>query len=394
LSLCFGVGLGLSACQTDSHSATCDLQQQVAQAGSPLTLLPGARLDKVADGFMLMGQQGGVLRWAPVTAGGQVGAEQSADIPASVAGPWFAAGGKDFPGDTILIVYGTPSSAAGLVDLQAVAVPSSGVGVGALVSAGVVATVTDPSALDGAAVAMGTGRLGRRAALAWFIPGQNQVHVQSLGGDARAVGAAAVEPVDSKTPLVECLSFVVGKGDLAVGFTTKASTDDPEPSWEILEIADDGAAGPSVTLGLGTAHPTCPLSAASGTGYVTAWQNEIGSLIGFYDGTGRTFDSHIFAAAVTFGGANGQPPLAGVAPVAGGDYAVVLARPGAAEAWRVTAGGVVATGNVVFPSAVGKMGDISTVSVSGSLYATYADYSSSTTVGTDGQRFFIKISCF
>ena len=201
-------------------------------------------------------------------------------------------------------------------------------------------------------------------------------------------------PVDSRTPLVQCLSFVTGKGDLAVGFLTKASTDDPEPSWEILEVADDGAAGSSVILGLGTANPTCPISAASGAGYVTVWQNEIGSLIGFYDGMGRTFDSHIFAAAVTFGGSDAQPPLAGVAPVAGGDYAVVLARPGAAEAWRVTAGGMVAPGNVVFPSAVGQMGDISTVSWSGSLYATYADYSSSTAVGQDGQRFFVKITCF
>jgi hypothetical protein len=40
------------------------------------------------------------------------------------------------------------------------------------------------------------------------------------------------------------------------------------------------------------------------------------------------------------------------------------------------------------------MGQISTVSVPGAVYATYADYSSSSAVGTDGQRFFVKVTCF
>jgi len=101
-----------------------------------------------------------------------------------------------------------------------------------------------------------------------------------------------------------------------------------------------------------------------------------------------------FAGAVTFGGADAQPPLAGVGPVAGGDFAVVLARPGAAEAWRVTADGKTATESVIMPSQVGQMGEISTVSVSGALYATYADYSSAAAVGKDGERFFVKIACF
>jgi hypothetical protein len=83
-----------------------------------------------------------------------------------------------------------------------------------------------------------------------------------------------------------------------------------------------------------------------------------------------------------------------VGPVADGDFAVVLARPGAAEAWRVTAAGEVATETLVMPSQVGQMGDISTVSQSGALYATYADYSSAAAVGRDGQRFFMKIACF
>ena len=106
-----------------------------------------------------------------------------------------------------------------------------------------------------------------------------------------------------------------------------------------------------------------------------------------YDSASNLLTSHLFAGAVTFGGADAQPPLAGVGAVAGGDFAVVLAAPGAAEAWRVDTMGQVGTTPVVFPSAVGQMGQISTVSFSGAVYATYADYTSSSTVGTDGQRY-------
>ena len=380
------------ACQTDSRSPSCDLQQQVAQTGTPLTLLAGARLDRVGDSFLLMGVDGRVMRWATVDNAGQVGTEQSAMIPALVAGPWFAAAGQAAPGDTILVAYGTAASSPGMIDIQLLAVPASNAA--PPVTVGSVVTVPDPAALDGASVVMGTGRLGRRAALAWSIPEKLEVHVLSLSGDGRAIGAPAVEALDATAPLVGCLSFVAGKGDLAVGYTTAISTADGDPSWTILEMRDDGSIGSSVTVGLGTADPLCPLSAASGAGYVAVWQNEIGSFIGFYDGTGHTFDSHLFAGAVTFGGADVQPPLAGVAPVAGGDFAVVLARPGAAEAWRVTPAGAVAPGTVVFPSGVGQMGEISTVSVPGALYATYADYTSSATVGAAGQRLFVKITCF
>jgi hypothetical protein len=72
----------------------------------------------------------------------------------------------------------------------------------------------------------------------------------------------------------------------------------------------------------------------------------------------------------------------------------VLAAPGAAAAWRVDPMGQVGTDTVTFPSSVGQMGQISTVSFSDAVYATYADYTSSSTVGTDGQRYFVKVTCF
>ncbi|HET6150727.1 MAG TPA: hypothetical protein VFH68_24530 [Polyangia bacterium] len=393
-ALAAGGALALTACQTESHSPSCDFQQQVAQTGTPLTLLSGARLDRVGGGFMLMGYDGGgQVRWAPVSAAGQLGTAQSFAVPAqATAGPWFAVAGNAAAGDTILVVSGVAAAATGMVDLVVSAVPANSSG--AVSPAGTAVTLPDPSASGGAAVMMTSGRLGQRAGLAWSVPGSGEISVLSLGGDGRAQGPALAAKGFGMSPLISCLAPVEGKQDLAVGFLSRASEDDRNPRWSIIEVRDGGTLDASFFFSLGTERPTCPFSAASGGGYVSVWQNELGSLIGVYDGTSQNFDSRLFAGAVTFGGADAQPPLAGVGPVAGGDFAVVLARPGAAEAWRVTADGKTATDSVIMPSRVGQMGAISTVSVSGALYATYADYSSAAAVGKDGERFFVKIACF
>jgi len=389
------VGLGgllQLACQTNSQPSSCDFQLQVAQPASPLTLLSAARLDRVGTGFLLIGRDGALVRWAPVDERGTVGAQNSAQLPASMtAGPWFAAAGRTTPGDTVLIAYGIASSTPGMVDVQVVAAPAAG---GNPVTAGTLVTVPDPASASGALVTMGSSRLGMRAGIAWTIPGQPQINVQSLGADGRPQGAPLVQPSSTTEPQVPCLSFVNGKNDLAVGFLTQASTADPNPSWTLVEVRDDGGLDNYVTFRLGTVNPSCPLSSATTGGYVTTWQNQLGSWIGVYDAATNLLTSHLFAGAVTFGGADAQPPLAGVGAVAGGDFAVVLAAPGAAEAWRVDPMGKVGTDAVVFPSDVGQMGQISTVSVSGAVYATYADYTSSSTVGTDGQRIFVKVTCF
>jgi phage tail protein X len=387
-------GLGPPACQTNSQPSTCDFQLQAAEAASPLTLLPTARLDRVGNGFLLLGRDGGLVRWAPVDERGTVGAQNSAQLPATMtAGPWFAAAGRTTPGDTVLIAYGVASSTAGMVDVQVVAAPAAG---GNPVTAGTLVTLPDPSSTSasGALVAMGSSRLGMRAGFAWAVPGQPQVNIQSLGADGRAQGAALVQPSSTTAPQIPCLSFVNGKDDLAVGFLAQVSTADPNPSWTVVEVRDDGGLENFLTLRLGTENPSCPLSAATTGGYVTTWQNQLGSWIGVYDSASNLLTSHLFAGAVTFGGADAQPPLAGVGAVAGGDFAVVLAAPGAAAAWRVDPMGQVGTDTVTFPSSVGQMGQISTVSFSGAVYATYADYTSSSTVGADGQRYFVKVTCF
>jgi hypothetical protein len=189
-----------------------------------------------------------------------------------------------------------------MVDIQVVAAPATG---GNPVAAGTLVTLPNPSSTpsaSGALVAMGSSRLGMRAGFAWTVPGQPQINVQSLGADGRAQGAPLVQASSTTAPQVPCLSFINGKDDLAVGFLTQVSTADPNPSWTLVEVRDDGALDDYVTFRLGTVNPSCPLSAATTGGYVTTWQNQLGSWIGVYDAASNLLTSHLFAGAVTFGG--------------------------------------------------------------------------------------------
>ena len=156
-----------------------------------------------------------------------------------------------------------------MVDVQILAAPAAG---GTPVAAGTLTTIPAPTGLDGGLVTMGSGGLGMHAALAWTRPAQGQapeeVDVQSLGGDGRALGPPVVQTSSSTAPQIACLSFFSGKNDLTVGYLTQSSTSDPQPSWIALELRDDGSLDGSVTFKLGTANPTCPLSAATTDGYV------------------------------------------------------------------------------------------------------------------------------
>lgn len=387
-----GAVLTAGGCQTDAGPSSCQLQQQAAQDGSPLTLLSNARLDRVGDHFMLIGYDGQRVRWATVDLSGGLGPQHDAAIPTPLMGPWFAVAGASAPGDAILIAYGAPSAKADSVDIALLTVPADGSGPAA--AAGTPLTVPASGAIGAPAVALGSGRTGMRAGLAWAIPGEAQVNAQLLGGDGLPFGPPITHMTAAPTVEVSCLSFVAGKQDLTLGFVTQAAPADANPGWTLSELDESGAAAPSLGLTLGTANPTCPLTATTDAGYVVAWQNEIGSWLGVYTVATNLFNSNLFAGAVTFGGPDLQPPLAGLAPVAGGDFAVVLARAGAAEAWRIAAAGNRQPGSVVFPSALGQMGEVSAVPQGGSLYATYADYTSTGAQSPAGQRFFVKVGCF
>jgi hypothetical protein len=392
---CWAV-LFAAGCQSEPPAASCQLQQQIAQTGTPLTLLPNARLDRVGGGFVLIGYDGQLVRWATVDLSGALGAEHSAALPALDAGPLFGVAGVHAAGDAIVIVYGVGVPGTTSVELRTLAVPSDGSGapVGGATLATVDVSATGAS-LASRPFAMGSSRLGMRAALAWAPRGATAVKVQLLDGDGLPVGGAIAQPIDSMTPDVDCLGFVGGSSDLTIGYVTRLTAADRNPGWTIAEMRESGISDSSLKVKLGTMDPSCPLTAARPGGYVVAWQNDIGSWLGVYEGGAvNTFTSYLFAPAVSFGGSGLQPPLSGLGPVAGGDFAVVLAQAGGAEAWRVGSTGGPSKGVLVFPSAAGDMGQISAVPIGEALYATYPDYTSTGAAGNEGERFFIKVSCF
>jgi hypothetical protein len=390
----------LAGCQADSPAAGCQLQQQIVIPASPLMLLRDARLDSVPvgggeRGFILLGADGARVRWATVSASGDVGVQHAVELPAHVIGPWFAVAGQKDPADTILVVYGQPpGSPGGGVELRVLVVPADGSTPRASVP---LMTVEDP-AVTPLRVAMGSSRRGMRAAFAWAEQGKPEVRTVVLGADGQMVAPAFSTSMGQEA---DCLSFSPGKSDLTLGFLSFTAPpdgsqprNDSNPRFTFMEIKEDGGDEGSLILGLGSRDPTCPMLAPTDEGYALLWQNEVGLALGVYDAKTNRFFNHLTAGAVEFGGADLQPPVAGLGQV-GTDYALILARATGGEVWRVGPTGKRVEAPLAFPSAQGLVGGFSSLPSGGSLYATYPDYTmTSAGVGTDGQRFLVKVGCF
>jgi hypothetical protein len=378
----------LAGCQTSSPTAGCQLAQEVVLSASPLTLLQGARLDRINDGFVLIGADGdgGSVRWAALDAAtGQLGAEHAVPVPAHQGGPWFAVAGRGAPGDSVLVAFTAP--AANGVDAELRVLATAADGSTAAPDLSVVAALLGGAGGQPTA-AMGSSRLGMAGGLAWADAGAIKAVV--LSGSGHPV--TTVLPVDT-VPALSCLAFVAGRNELALGYYRYPDASSPSPSWVIAEMRESGGIESTLTLALKSDGAGCPQHVTPSGGYAMAWQNPQGSWLGVYDATSNRFYTYPFAAAANFGGADLQPPLAGLAPM-GSDYAVTLARPTSVELWRLSRVGTHRPGALVFPSAAGNMGSVSSVAVTGALYSTYADYTATDAgVGAGGQRYFLKATC-
>jgi hypothetical protein len=381
--------LALAGCGASSSNAGCGFTAVVSQAGTPLTLLGQARLDQVASAFLLLGadSDGAFVRWASVDpATGSLGAEQALAVPPHEGGPWFAAAGQSAPGDTVLVAYSL--SAANNVDSQIVVLAAPADGSGPPAGPTPVATI-----IGGAGslptVAMGSSRLGFAGALAWIDT--NAVKARVIAGTGQPVGPLSAAGTAASLP---CLSFVPGKDELTLGFYETGDPTTTRPTtWLISEIRETGSLDSTLDLPVGGPGVGCPLQTPTQTGYALAWQDAQGSWLGTYETASNMLVESSFASASMFGGADLQPPLAGVAPM-GTDFGVVLVRAASAEMWRLDAAGVRHPGQLVFPSTSGHMGGVASLALDGSLYATYADYTAmAADVGGSGQRYFLRASC-
>jgi hypothetical protein len=383
--------LGLAACQSSDPGAGCQLSQQVILPGTPLTLLPDARLDRVGAGFVLLGADvdRATVRWAsldPVT--GQLGTEQALSAPAPAAGPWLAVTGAQAPGDTLLVARARVAANASDAEILVAAAPAGG---GSAPAAGPVVAVIPGGFAGGASpvVAFAASRPGARATLAWLDPVAGAIKLLSLSASGLAVGT----PIDvDKAPALACLAFGPGQKDLTLVHYKYADTTTRIPTMVITELLETGSVDGTLELTLDSHEAGCPLLAPTAAGYAVVFQDRVGGWLGVYQTQGNHLMWSPFATAVAFGGPDLQPPLVGLTPV-GMDYAVLFARARSGELWRVAPGGA-RKGVLGFPSMQGTIGGISTQAAPEALTATYADYTSvDAGVGSAGQRFFLQAIC-
>ena len=402
------LAVGVAACQAESGDAGCQLTQQVTLAGTPLTLLQDARLDQVGDRYFLLGSDGTSVRWAALTADGQLTGEAAYALPPGVASPYppppgvpsayFAVAGVESPGDTVLVGYLGTDAASGDGGLAVIALPADGTPPAAPAST----VVTFPGGIPAASsVVMISSRKGMNAGLAWIADGSPaQVMVATLDGTGAKTGTPVAVSPSSGAPF-SCLAFSPGKDDLTVIYYAATTTlQNQAAGWVIAEANEGGSVDSTTVLGLGRppGH-LCALVSPTASGYGLTWQDTEGDwLAEFVSQTMSLSTAYPFASAAGFGGYDLQPPLVGLAPF-GTDFGVLLARPVDVELWRIDDTGNRQAGALVFPSINGTFGTVSALPPSPAttgapLVATYADYTSPAGAAMPaGGRLFVNAVC-
>jgi hypothetical protein len=392
------VALALAAaasagCQEDLGTAGCQITKQTTVPGSPLTLLPDARLDMIGAGYALIGYDPGAnaVRWA-LGADGMLGTEHAFGLPAGVTNPMFAMAGTPggIPGDTVLIGYLGTDTTGTKGELALIAVPADGSPPQAPA-----ATIQEfPKGVPApSSVAMTSSRKGGHAGLAWIDDAMGRVMYAALDGTGQMV--VSPTPTAVASPDFTCLGFSAGKDDVTVTYYA-ATTNQAKAGWIIAEGNESGGIDSAVTLAFAGQMGSCATVTATAGGYGIAWQDSAGSWVSIYTASDNQLLSPVtFAPANEFGGANLQPPIVGLTPF-GRDFGVLFQRPRDAELWRLDEAGNRRSGALIFPSAEGYLGTVSAVRVGpaggASLTATYADYMGSG--GTTGDRLFVDATCY
>lgn len=384
------VGLAAAAgCQADLGTAGCQITKQTTVPGTPLTLLPDARLDMIGAGYALIGYDPGAnaVRWA-VGSGGALGTEYAFGLPAGVMNPIFAMAGTPGgePGDTVLIGYLGTDVSATKGELEMIAVPADG----SPPQAPAATILEFPKGVPAASsVVMTSSRKGGHAGLAWVDDVTERVMYAAIDGTGQMV--VSPTPTAVASPEFSCLGFAPGKDDVTIAYHA-ATTSQGDAGWIIAEGNEAGGIDSSVTLVFSDHHTgaTCATVTATTAGYAIAWQDPAGGWLSVYTASDNKLTPLApFAPASGFGGANLQPPIMALAPF-GQDFGVLFQRPSDAELWRVEEDGNRRSGALIFPSAAGMLGTVSASRVGTTgLRATYADY-----MGTAGARVFIDATCY
>ncbi|HEY4185221.1 MAG TPA: hypothetical protein VGP07_09140 [Polyangia bacterium] len=381
-------------CGGNSLPASCTLTTTPLE-GNALTLMSDARMDLVGAGFVLLGTDGANVLWETIDVIGTAGPLLTVALPTHTDGPWFGVvGTAASPGSQVVVVYAA-NPAGGMASLMSFAVGIDGTAPTAPAAIGM---IPDRGSMTAQLlVSAGSGQAGQHAGLMWAIKGTSTVSAKVLGPNGTQVGAdVTLGSVDD----IDCPRFAPGQEDLTATYVKTAGTP-PVQTLVAREFKADGS--PDTTLNLGLADWSadeamgCVAIAPAMPGYGLAWRANTGSFSGDYftvfDPTtgGAYLPAQILSDERVAGGI--APPIVGVAK-AGKRYILLLARTSGGEAREVDFQGHQVAQTLTFPSAQGNTGTFTSQPLGNSLFASYADYSS--TVSTDhtaGSRLFAQVSC-
>ena len=139
-------------------------------------------------------------------------------------------------------------------------------------------------------------------------------------------------------------------------------------------------------------------------GYGMVWQDYSGSWLSVYYPPCDPSDlskpcepsqrgqvlSYPFASSTDFGGPNLQPPLRGLATFDDATTASLWSARARSSCRGIDGGGRRRDGALVYPSAAGDLGRVSSVTRSGRLTSTYADF----TGASAGRRLIVDAQCY
>jgi hypothetical protein len=388
--------LAVTGCQAGPTDNGCQITSQVVIPGTTaLALLTDVRLDRVGGTRVVLGADDTTVRWVTIADDGTVGDEQSVALPDGTFRSWNALAGVDAPGDHIIVGALVPAENGTDAELRLLSAPLDGSPAGDPGAP----VVTFGGGVDSPPeIAMGTSASAMYAGVAW-IDSARGVMYAFVDGQAALVGDPAATEA-APAPGYSCLGFGPGKDELTISYQRAPEDQLLGPTWFTADVTPDGAIS---TLALNVSQPGgsasgtsmgCARTAVYDNGgapeYAIVWQDSSGSWLSVYYGEQvGTVKSFPFASATNFGGADLQPPIAGVATF-GKDFGVLFAKAHAAEIWRINQAGNRRSGVLILPSLSGDLGPVTSLAAGGALTSSYADYTGS----GEGRRLVIDAVCY
>ena len=395
--------LGLLACSSDAPPGA-STAKDVNLTDSALARLGKVSLLRAGDSFTLAGYDSaaGLVRWGRLTLDGVLTEQAAFALSVTLVGPApvFAATKRTTPGDQLVAIVLTSSTAAGAYDLVAVVATLGAVAPAAPVVLATLKAGTDPSTVQIAAGAATSGNVGF---VAWGtrVAGAN---VQYLVLPVDAVTSATPGAFFDAAAIAswDCLQTTNGTTGLGFSVVTPDPGGPQTSDFQTLEMDESGNGNP-MNYQLTVAITNCRDVGAPGPNgtYVMAFDTShaIDAAMfsptvtldsGAGDGSGSVSIIDPLMANATFGGPLDKPIPAWVSSP-GGDISIGLQRNGAPQVVRFRYDGAPRGSALTLRSDHGQTGPLASWVGTDGVYVTYTDDVKGSGGATTTKRYFMRI---